>query len=41
MDKNGKHEISNNNRDPAAITSLSAACRVASRPPSIPIKHLI
>jgi hypothetical protein len=26
------------NRDPAAITSLSVACRYASRPPSIPIK---
>jgi len=29
----GKHEMK---RDPAAITSLSAACRCASRPPSDP-----
>jgi len=27
------------NRDPAAITSLSVACRYASRPPSTPTKQ--
>jgi hypothetical protein len=32
-DKDGKHEMK---RAPAAITSLDAACRCASRPPSDP-----
>src|SRR3954469_1679388 len=38
--REGRQERRKLNRDPAAITSLSVACRYASRPPSVPTNPL-